>query len=200
MIINWTEERVDRLRELIGLGYSATQVAADLGSVTRNAVIGKAARLGVFFRGSFSNKAKADRLEKVKRLAETGMTLREIGDQVGVHKTTAGRIMAASGLNKMFNHRIRIVSLPRMMEAPSPMGLTILELTSKSCKWPTGRVEEILSHRFCGAEREDGKVYCSSHCLMAYDSPAQRKADLAQYKLNQAAMKAALTQEHRKNG
>lgn len=41
----WTEERVKRLRELWRDGRSATEIANELGGVSRNAVIGKIHRL-----------------------------------------------------------------------------------------------------------------------------------------------------------
>src|SRR5687768_15531828 len=49
--MNWTDERVDLLRKLWAEGLSASQIAAQLGSVTRNAVIGKVHRLKLSSRG-----------------------------------------------------------------------------------------------------------------------------------------------------
>lgn len=43
----WTEDRVELLKKLWSDGLSASQIAAELGSVTRNAVIGKVHRLGL---------------------------------------------------------------------------------------------------------------------------------------------------------
>ena len=43
----WTDERVARLSKLWAEGLSASQIATDLGGVTRNAVIGKVHRLGL---------------------------------------------------------------------------------------------------------------------------------------------------------
>ncbi|WP_281409432.1 GcrA family cell cycle regulator, partial [Oharaeibacter diazotrophicus] len=45
--MSWTDERVERLKTLWAEGLSASQIAAELGSVTRNAVIGKVHRLGL---------------------------------------------------------------------------------------------------------------------------------------------------------
>lgn len=50
--MSWTDERVERLRELWGQGVSASEIADMLGDVTRNAVIGKAHRLGLSGRPS----------------------------------------------------------------------------------------------------------------------------------------------------
>lgn len=44
---NWTPERIERLKQLHADGYSGSQIAAALGGLTRNAVIGKAHRLGL---------------------------------------------------------------------------------------------------------------------------------------------------------
>ena len=44
--MSWTDERVTMLRDLWAKGLSASQIAVQLGGVTRNAVIGKAHRLG----------------------------------------------------------------------------------------------------------------------------------------------------------
>ena len=48
----WTEERIDMLRDLWAKGLSCSKIAAQLGSTTRNAVIGKAHRLGLESRPS----------------------------------------------------------------------------------------------------------------------------------------------------
>ena len=44
---SWTDSRVATLRQMWGDGHSASQIAAALGGVTRNAVIGKVHRLGL---------------------------------------------------------------------------------------------------------------------------------------------------------
>jgi hypothetical protein len=45
---SWTNERIERLKQLWAEGYSASQIATDLGgNITRNAVIGKACRIGL---------------------------------------------------------------------------------------------------------------------------------------------------------
>src|ERR1700755_3457277 len=51
--MTWTDERVETLKKLWTEGLSASQIAAELGGITRNAVIGKVHRLGL------SGRAKA---------------------------------------------------------------------------------------------------------------------------------------------
>ena len=45
--MTWTDERVEQLKKLWSDGLSASQIAAELGGITRNAVIGKVHRLGL---------------------------------------------------------------------------------------------------------------------------------------------------------
>ena len=50
--MSWTDERIERLKDMWTRGLTASQIADDLGSVSRNAVIGKAHRLGLQARPS----------------------------------------------------------------------------------------------------------------------------------------------------
>ncbi len=50
--MSWTDERIDRLKAMWAEGSTASQIAEDLGGVSRNAVIGKAHRLGLESRPS----------------------------------------------------------------------------------------------------------------------------------------------------
>ena len=50
--MSWTDERIDRLKALWTKGVTASQIADELGGVSRNAVIGKAHRLGLQSRPS----------------------------------------------------------------------------------------------------------------------------------------------------
>ncbi|MEA3016631.1 MAG: GcrA cell cycle regulator [Sphingomonadales bacterium] len=52
MTMSWTDERIDRLKDLWTRGMTASQIADELGGVSRNAVIGKAHRLGLQARPS----------------------------------------------------------------------------------------------------------------------------------------------------
>ena len=56
--MSWTDERVDVLKKMWGEGHSASQIAKELGGVTRNAVIGKVHRLGLSNRAGSGGGAK----------------------------------------------------------------------------------------------------------------------------------------------
>lgn len=75
MSLSWTDERIDRLKELWSQGRTASHIADELGGVSRNAVIGKAHRLGLQSRPSPvkpnepAPKAKAKVREKAEAAA-----------------------------------------------------------------------------------------------------------------------------------
>src|SRR4028119_326342 len=50
--MSWTDERIERLKKMWSDGATASQIADELGGVSRNAVIGKAHRLGLDARPS----------------------------------------------------------------------------------------------------------------------------------------------------
>ncbi len=56
--MSWTEERMTVLKKLWAEGHSASQIAKQLGGVTRNAVIGKVHRLGLSGRSTPSRPVK----------------------------------------------------------------------------------------------------------------------------------------------
>ena len=64
--MSWTDERVETLKKMWGEGQSASQIAKELGGVTRNAVIGKVHRLGLSNRGAAAAPAAAKPEAKAK--------------------------------------------------------------------------------------------------------------------------------------
>jgi GcrA cell cycle regulator len=64
--MSWTEERIERLKKMWHDGATASQIADELGGVSRNAVIGKAHRLGLEQRPS---PVKAGEEKEVKKPA-----------------------------------------------------------------------------------------------------------------------------------
>jgi GcrA cell cycle regulator len=78
MSLSWTDERIDRLKELWSQGKTASFIADELGGVSRNAVIGKAHRLGLQSRPSPvkpnepAPKARAKVREKAEASAPAG--------------------------------------------------------------------------------------------------------------------------------
>ena len=67
--MSWTDERIDQLKALWDKGLTASQIAEALGGVTRNAVIGKAHRLGLKSRPSPVKANDADKKAAPKKAA-----------------------------------------------------------------------------------------------------------------------------------
>ena len=79
--MSWTDERVELLKKLWSEGLSASQIAAQLGGVTRNAVIGKVHRL------SLSGRAKPASSSPRPRKVRTA-TLEPIGRRAITFRAT----------------------------------------------------------------------------------------------------------------
>ena len=69
--MSWTDERVEILKKMWGEGQSASQIAKELGGVTRNAVIGKVHRLGLSNRATSNSSAKSEAKPKSAQKATT---------------------------------------------------------------------------------------------------------------------------------
>jgi GcrA cell cycle regulator len=61
--MSWTDERIEQLRQMWSNGHTASQIAETLGGVSRNAVIGKAHRLGLQSRPSPVKASEAEAAE-----------------------------------------------------------------------------------------------------------------------------------------
>src|SRR5476649_1452009 len=94
-VLTWTDDRVEQLKKLWEAGLSASQIAAELGNVTRNAVIGKVHRLGLSGRAKSPSSAAprqrkvrpAQHMMRVSRPVSRGNTDRKRGDR---QSTSAG--------------------------------------------------------------------------------------------------------------
>src|SRR6185312_5056435 len=87
-LMNWTDERVETLRKLWAEGLSASQIAAQLGGVSRNAVIGKVHRLKLSSRGRATaapsrQKKSVHAASGVKTVQRTASTMRAMPASIG---------------------------------------------------------------------------------------------------------------------
>jgi GcrA cell cycle regulator len=155
--MSWTDERVELLKKLWQDGLSASQIAAELGGVTRNAVIGKVHRLGLSGRGQPTSSIKRQR-----RTHSTGM--RRVRQMI-----TVGNL--ALKADEMTHADIR----PRRdIVVPIARKLSIFQLTEKTCKWPIGDPGHDEFH-FCGHDSLENLPYCEYHAGVAYQAPEPRR-------------------------
>lgn len=165
----WTDERVELLRKLWADGLSASQIAAQLGGVSRNAVIGKVHRLKLSSRGR-----------------STAATARpkKAGSSVGVMKSvtrTASRPMTASIGATALKAQFDVVPVTRHVVRPIedvvvPISrrLQLIQLNERTCKWPNGDPLSEEFH-FCGNDSADTGPYCNYHSRVAFQPASERR-------------------------
>src|SRR5687768_10570325 len=122
--MTWTDERVELLKKLWADGRSASQIAGELGGITRNAVIGKVHRLGLSGRAKSPSSA-AQRPRKTRAPA---------------HVLRAARPAMRGNTALAFAYDVGVEFEPEPIENVIPIGQrrTILELSEETCRWPIG--------------------------------------------------------------
>lgn len=169
--MNWTDERVETLRKLWAEGLSASQIAAQLGGVTRNAVIGKVHRLKLSSRGRAT--AAPARQKKVANGAISSKTTAARSASVTRTVTSIG----ATALQSQFDaqpvarHYIRPVE---DVVVPISRHLQLVELSERTCKWPNGDPLSEDFH-FCGNEAAETGPYCKYHAKIAFQPAGERR-------------------------
>ena len=153
--MGWTDERVELLKKLWQDGLSASQIAKQLGGVTRNAVIGKVHRLGLSGRATPSKPARTT--FKAPRPARPAAAA-----------PSAPRRLA----EPVANPHGHTHTPPVRYVDETPGTATVLTLGAHMCKWPIGD-PSMDNFTFCGRRAGDGP-YCEEHSQVAYQ-PAQAK-------------------------
>jgi GcrA cell cycle regulator len=158
--MSWTDERVELLKKLWADGLSASQIASELGSVTRNAVIGKVHRLGLSGRAK-SLMPSAPRARKPRTHA-----------MLRIRPAMRGNTALAAVYD------MDVVAEPDEVENVVPMGqrCSLLELNDSKCRWPIGDPGS-AEFSFCGGKTVEGVVYCGYHARIAYQPVADRRKD-----------------------
>ena len=154
--MTWTDERVETLKKLWAEGLSASQIAAALGGVTRNAVIGKVHRLGL------SGRAKAP----------SSAAPRPRKPRVHSHMLRVSRPSIRGNTALAHAYDLDIEPEPQFIDNVIPLGQrrTLLELTEETCRWPIGDPGQ-PDFFFCGGQTITGLPYCAYHSRVAYQPP-----------------------------
>jgi GcrA cell cycle regulator len=133
----WSPDRVETLKALWAEGYSAGQIAVQLGAVTRNAVIGKVHRLGLPGRAVASRKPPR---RTMPRRGPGGAMLR----------------------GKPAPKPEAVPPLPDPSPAAPALMLPVAKLTAGTCRWPLGDPKR-PGFGFCGHRPAHGSPYCAAH-------------------------------------
>ncbi|MGE0281631.1 MAG: GcrA family cell cycle regulator [Rhizobiaceae bacterium] len=168
MDVNWTEERVETLRKLWADGLSASQIAAQLGSVSRNAVIGKVHRLKLSSRGRST--AAAPRAKKQTSTSTIVKTVKSVAPmRAAVATVGATALKIAFDAEPVARYRAA-----QDVVVPISRKLHLVELTERTCKWPNGDpLTESFS--FCGADSAETGPYCQYHARVAFQPASERR-------------------------
>ena len=145
--MSWDDKNVARLKELWDQGLPTAQIGKLLG-FTKNAVVGKAHRIGLERRPS-----------PIRRTA-----------------VKPDRKKARSPVIPKLNFENQSASDNKENENSSakifyPKISNLFHSTAKrGCEWPEGHPDEDEFH-FCGKDRFEDKPYCMDHCAVAYVIP-----------------------------
>ena len=146
--MGWTEEKVNKLKELWGKGSTASQIAEIIGGVSRNAVIGKAHRLNL------SSKIKTRSSVQLQRKED-----KSINDKI----TFKGR-----------RGKFKSLILDKNFEPAK--NLSLEELTDDTCKYMEGHPDDKNSS-FCGRKNVEKFSYCPLHLMIVFQ-PKGKKDDV----------------------
>lgn len=171
--MNWTDERVELLRKLWSEGLSASQIAAQLGGVSRNAVIGKVHRLKLSSRGRAT--AAPARQKKTTTTVVTSAT-KSVQRTATVTRTVTASI-GATALQAQFDVEPVVRQYIRPVQnvvVPISRRLQLVQLNERTCKWPNG---DPLSEdfNFCGNEAGESGPYCGYHSKIAFQPASERR-------------------------
>ena len=148
--MSWNENNVARLKELWDQGLPTAQIGKLLG-FTKNAVVGKAHRIGLERRPSpirrtavkpDRKKARSPIVPKLNFEAEK----KEVREE-----------------SKQQNFQPTVKNL-------------FVSQTKRGCEWPEGHPDE-SDFKFCGKDRFEDKPYCIDHCAVAYVIPEKEEAE-----------------------
>jgi GcrA cell cycle regulator len=194
--MSWTDERVETLKRMWNEGQSASQIAKELGGVTRNAVIGKVHRLGL------SNRVggKDDEDEGAATAAPVAAKLEpaprpDPAPRVEAPRPATPAAAAPAAASNVTPLPVRKAIIPAGQPLPpqpslneiSPEALasvrevekrarrlTLMELTERTCKWPIGD-PATDDFWFCGLPSLPGKPYCEAHVGVAFQPMSARR-------------------------
>ncbi len=146
--MSWNESNVARLKELWDQGLPTAQIGKLLG-FTKNAVVGKAHRIGLERRPSPIRRT-AVKPDRKKARSPIVPTLKFESSKEEPIETTKPQTFQPAVKNFFTSQ------------------------TKRGCEWPEGHPDE-SDFKFCGKDRFEDKPYCTDHCAVAYVIPEKEE-------------------------
>ncbi len=198
--MSWTDERVETLKKMWAEGQSASQIAKELGGVTRNAVIGKVHRLGLSNRvGGAKDEeeevpvavaapaAPAPKPAVVEAARPAEPAPRPVAQPAPAAAPVPGTNVTPMPMRKVIIPAGQPLPPQPSLNEISPEALasvrevekhakrlTLMELTERTCKWPIGD-PATDDFWFCGLPSLPGKPYCEAHVGVAFQPMSARR-------------------------
>lgn len=160
--MGWTEERVELLKKRWNEGLSASQIAKELGGVTRNAVIGKVHRVGLFRNPGTQNRTRFQKALRPK-LPKPGVS--------------AATVVIPFREPPMRSAPVEPDTRPVRYVEETPGLATVLTVGEHMCHWPIGDPQR-KDFTFCGRCTGAGP-YCHEHAQVAYLPETSKKYSTA---------------------
>lgn len=165
----WRDEsNVELLKKLWIAGLSASQIAARIGGVTRNAVIGKVHRLRLS--GRVTPTRKVTRPKRRESFTDLGAlsgnphTVRSAADRLdGALGVKIGKIVP-----RVYAEPEEHTAAMAAADTPPPQAkmVKLLDLEPHHCRWPIGDART-ADFGFCGCTKAPVGSYCEHHAKMA---------------------------------
>ncbi|WP_455477123.1 GcrA family cell cycle regulator [Bartonella sp. B41] len=173
--MGWTCERVELLKKFWSEGLSASQIAARLGGVSRNAVIGKVHRLKLPGRGKTAQ--VVSRTQKILAGVNPSNSRIRRSTSMVLPTNSASCSAKATALKVDFvdeNMTEADISAKSDVVVPISRHLNLLQLSENTCRWPVGDPLSSDFH-FCGADAGESSPYCAFHAKIAFQPISEKR-------------------------
>src|SRR5580700_9508038 len=168
MQMQWTAEAVEDLKKLALEGKSASHISAALGVGSRNAVIGKASRIGIKLSGGGGASVRGKGSPRAVRPPwATAHTARPNADAQRFRAAAARDSQLLAGDGRAAGRSFGVAEIGEMRR------LRFEDIRESACRWPLGDPRS-GDFAYCGLTPAGGQSYCAGHCQMAYRSPHAR--------------------------